>query len=66
LTPEQRKTAPVIQKILRESPTAAEAAAKIEKFENGLMKVDYVEDFGGRRYAAVKLGEVRLIDNIQI
>lgn len=66
LTPAERKIAPFIFESLKESKTASEAISRIEKFENGVMNVDYVEDFGGRRYAAVKLGEVRLIDNIQI
>lgn len=66
LTAAERKIAPFIYQSLQESKTATEAASHIEKFENGVMKVDYIEDFEGRRYAAVKLGEVRLIDNIQI
>jgi len=66
LTPQERKIAPSIFKALKGSKSAEDARQTIENFENGIMKVDYIEDFDGRRYAAVKLGEVRLIDNIKI
>lgn len=63
LTETERKKAFLIFKALTESTTAQEA----QKFltENGF-KVDYVTDVENRRFAAAFLGEVRLIDNVQI
>jgi len=43
------------------SATAARAALEAEGFD-----VDYVEDCGSRRLAAVRLGGVRLIDNVSL
>ena len=50
-----------LHEILRASPTAAEAAQQLAAFG---FDVDYVEDRPGRRFGAVKLGDVRLIDNM--
>jgi pantoate--beta-alanine ligase len=61
LTPAQRVQAPVFSEILRSSPDAVEAAQQLEAFG---FDVDYVEDRPGRRFGAVKLGDVRLIDNV--
>ncbi|PWU21733.1 MAG: pantoate--beta-alanine ligase [Bdellovibrio sp.] len=63
LTAEERKQAAFLVRALRESNTAAEAAVRLG--EAGF-RVDYVEDFEGRRLAAAWLGEVRLIDNVKI
>ncbi len=63
LTPEQREQAPLIYKTLTSAPSADEARAVFEK--QG-WNVDYVKDLKGRRFAAVHVGEVRLIDNVQI
>lgn len=63
LTPEERKKAPAIFKAITNSKTAAEAAASLSA--QGFI-VDYVTDVGNRRFVAAKLGEVRLIDNVQI
>ncbi|ASD62367.1 pantoate--beta-alanine ligase [Bdellovibrio bacteriovorus] len=63
LTPEERKKAPAIFKAITKSKTAAEAAASLSA--QGFI-VDYVTDVGNRRFVAAKLGEVRLIDNVQI
>ena len=63
LTPEQRAVAPLIFKTMKTAKTAAEAADFLN--ENGF-KVDYVTDLRGRRFVAAFLGEVRLIDNVQI
>lgn len=60
LTPEQRALAPQIYKIISSSNSAAEAELALQK----IGKVDYVVDFEGRRYVAVFLGDVRLIDNV--
>ena len=48
---------------LTESKSAAEASAKLSQAG---FKVDYVEDIQNRRLAAASLGEVRLIDNVEI
>jgi pantoate--beta-alanine ligase len=61
LSPAERTRAPAFPKVLRASPTAAEAAQQLAAFG---FDVDYVEDRPGRRFGAVKLGGVRLIDNI--
>ncbi len=63
LTPQQREQAPLIYKTLTTARTADEARVVFEK--QG-WKVDYVKDLDGRRFAAVFVGEVRLIDNVQI
>lgn len=63
LTPEQRALAPWIYKALTQSKTAQEAASLLSA--KGF-NVDYVTDLQGRRFAAARLGEVRLIDNVQI
>lgn len=63
LTPQQRKTAGQFPKILRAAASVEEAATTLA--EAGFA-VDYVEDFEGRRLAAVTLGSVRLIDNIEL
>lgn len=63
LTSEQRAQAPAIYKAIKTATSAAEAAAQLT--EQGF-KVDYVTDLKGRRFAAAFLGDVRLIDNVQI
>lgn len=63
LSKEQRVLAPAIYKALTESASAEEATAKLSS--QGFA-VDYVTDIGPRRFVAAKLGEVRLIDNVQI
>jgi pantoate--beta-alanine ligase len=63
LTPENRKIAPQLNAALTGGKTAAQAKAKLAKAG---FKVDYVQDIYGRRFAAAKLGSVRLIDNVKI
>jgi pantoate--beta-alanine ligase len=63
LTPEQREKAPLIYKTLTSARSADEAR---DVFEKQGWVVDYVKDLNGRRFAAVHVGEVRLIDNVQI
>ncbi|HUG03276.1 MAG TPA: pantoate--beta-alanine ligase, partial [Steroidobacteraceae bacterium] len=66
LTGEERAQAPILHRVLTQSieesrPAAAAAAdLKREGFE-----VEYVADHDGRRLAAVRLGKVRLIDNVE-
>lgn len=63
LTPAEREKAPIIYKTISTAKTADEAKAILER-QN--WKVDYVKDLNGRRYAAVQVGNVRLIDNVKI
>lgn len=63
LTSEQRQKAPAIYKAITQSTSAEEAA---ETLTAQGFAVDYVTDIGQRRFVAAKLGEVRLIDNVQI
>jgi pantoate--beta-alanine ligase len=59
---ESRSKAPRFFQALQTSASADEAKRRLE--ENGF-EVDYVEDIAGRRFGAVKIGGVRLIDNVQ-
>ncbi len=65
LSPAERARAPALHRVLaasvadRRPPDAAAEALAREGFA-----VDYVADRDGRRLAAVRLGAVRLIDNV--
>lgn len=59
----QRAQAPALYAALKSSRTAAEAQRKLT--ERGFV-VDYVEDLEHRRLAAARLGNTRLIDNVEI
>ena len=63
LSPGDREKAPLLYKALSESSSCeiAKACLNSEGF-----KVDYIEEFNGRRLGAAYLGKVRLIDNVQI
>ena len=63
LDPTERRHAPSLYQALRDS-TSAEGAQ--ERLRQMGFEVDYVEDFDGRRLAAVKLGATRLIDNLLV
>lgn len=63
LSPEQKKLAPLLYKTITESKTTDEVVNKLTSLG---FKVDYVEDYENRRYAAAFLGDVRLIDNVEI
>ena len=63
LTPADRATAPALYRALRTGATAAAASAMLAAAG---FEVDYVEDWGGRRLAAARLGGVRLIDNVPL
>ncbi len=62
LSPEARALAPRFNAALKGSATPAEA---IQQLTDDGFEVDYVEDIGARRYGAVHLGGVRLIDNVK-
>ena len=63
LSPEGRRQAANFPRLLRGSPSAAAAAAALR--EAGF-DVDYVEDSGGVRLGAVRLENIRLIDNVRL
>lgn len=63
LSEEQRKTAPILFQTLQQAETAADA--KNELVRQGL-SVDYVEDHWNRRFIAAQLGDIRLIDNVEL
>ncbi len=63
LTVTEKLKAPEFYKILTSSTSSADASRLLT--QSGF-KVDYVEDKNNRRYGAVFLGEVRLIDNVSI
>jgi pantoate--beta-alanine ligase len=63
LSGDERKKAPLIYKIITTCKTAEEA--KEQLVEAGF-KVDYVTDIENRRFVAAFLGDVRLIDNVEI
>lgn len=63
LSPEERMKAPAIYKTIKTAKTAADASTMLT--QQGF-KVDYVTDLKNRRFVAVFLGEVRLIDNVEI
>ena len=63
LEPEHRKLAPALHKALRSSARPAEIKKRLAALG---FEPDYIEERWGRRFAAVKLGKVRLIDNVKI
>ena len=63
LEPKHRKLAPDLYKAL--SSSASPAAIKKQLTALGF-KPEYVEERWGRRFAAAKLGKVRLIDNVAL
>lgn len=63
LAPADRERAPRFHEALSSSRTADEAGRRLR--ERGF-EVDYVEDRDGRRLGAVRLGGVRLIDNVPL
>jgi pantoate--beta-alanine ligase len=63
LNPNQRNFAANFPAILSTNKTSVEVKDELEKIG---FKVDYVEDLNGRRYGAVYVGKVRLIDNVEI
>jgi pantoate--beta-alanine ligase len=63
LTSDERKRAALLPVLLRspQSITAIEETLKDAGF-----RVDYIEEYFGRRFGAVHIGRVRLIDNVEI
>lgn len=63
LSPDDRKKAPRFPQILQSSQSID--AIQKQLTEEGFV-VDYIEERFGRRFGAVKMGSVRLIDNVKI
>jgi pantoate--beta-alanine ligase len=63
LSDEGRRKAPDLHRVLSSASTAGEAQRDL--LADGF-SVDYVEDREARRLAAVRLGDVRLIDNVPL
>ena len=63
LLPEERARASRFYHVLSTAPTADAATRDLQAF--GFV-VDYVEDLDGRRLGAIRLGDVRLIDNVPL
>lgn len=63
LTMGERAKAPVFSKALHSRKSAGNI--KLELTDSGF-DVDYIDDHYGRRFGAIKLGNVRLIDNVKL
>ncbi len=63
LTAEERAIAPLFARLLKSEKSNDEIKTELRK--NGF-KVEYIETIGNRRFGAVYLGKVRLIDNVEI
>ncbi len=63
LPPSDREKAPQFYRTLLSAPTAGAACRDLRAAG---FAVDYVEDRAGRRFGAVRLGDVRLIDNVPL
>jgi len=62
LTVDERNKAALFPALLKSRQTVEEVINKLEEED---FKVDYIEEFDGRRFGAVHLGNVRLIDNVK-
>lgn len=63
LEPGERNLAPALHRALRSSAGPAQVKKKLAALG---FEPEYVEERWGRRFAAAKLGKVRLIDNVRI
>jgi pantoate--beta-alanine ligase len=63
LTEDERKLAPKFYQRLSSNNSIDQIK---EKLTNDGFKVEYIEEIDGRRFGAVHLGKVRLIDNVKI
>ncbi len=63
LSAQERELAPAFYRILTTMKSLDEAKAELGRLG---FEVDYLEEHVGRRFGAVKLGAVRLIDNVAI
>ena len=63
LTSDDRKRATLLSELLRSEFNLEEIEKKLE---SAGFRVDYIEEHFGRRFGAVHVGSVRLIDNVEI
>ncbi|MCB0349511.1 MAG: pantoate--beta-alanine ligase [Bdellovibrionales bacterium] len=63
LSSAEREKASLLNKIIAKKISAEKAT---DELQTAGFDVDYVEDFEDRRLAAAKLGNVRLIDNVEV
>lgn len=63
LTPEQKQLAERFAQVFHQHQSCAQIIQELNTF--GIL-VEYIEEHFGRRFAAVKIGEIRLIDNYSI
>jgi pantoate--beta-alanine ligase len=63
LSPEERKFALNFPRLLKSKKTNAEIKTELESLG---FKVDYIEDYADRKLGAVYIGNVRLIDNVEL
>jgi pantoate--beta-alanine ligase len=63
LSAAERERAPIFHRSLSSGRSLTEIRSELER--SGF-EVDYIEEISGRRFGAVKLGEVRLIDNVPV
>jgi pantoate--beta-alanine ligase len=63
LTAQQRVQAPALFTTLQSADSAVRAREQLQDLG---FDVDYVEDLDGRRLGAVRLGDIRLIDNVAL
>jgi pantoate--beta-alanine ligase len=63
LSPPEREHAAILHRVLTSASTTDDA---IDQLADAGFAVDYVDDYDGRRLAAVRLGGVRLIDNVPL
>lgn len=63
LTKDERRKASLFPALLKSKMNAEQIRSELEKLN---FKVDYVQDLTDRRYGALWVGKVRLIDNVKI
>lgn len=63
LSPEERKFALNFPKLLKADKSCGEIKFELEQLG---FKVDYIEEYDGRRLGAVYAGKMRLIDNVKL
>jgi pantoate--beta-alanine ligase len=63
LSPEERKLALNFPRLLKSNKTNVEIKTELELLG---FRVDYIEEYAGRKLGAVHVGKVRLIDNVKL
>jgi len=63
LNPDERERAPLLYRALKTAASVTEARSMLSQAG---FHVDYVEEHWGRRFGAAFLGQVRLIDNVEL